>query len=55
MGYTIFYLLIVEGRLDCFYPLAVTNNAAVNLHIGFVWVCFPLSCVYTWEWNCWVI
>ena len=45
-----------EGYLGCFQVLAVTNKAAINMHVQvFVWTCFKFLCVNAKEHNCWII
>lgn len=40
---------------DCFYFLAIMNNAAVAAHMQiFVWTCFQFSYIGTYELSCWV-
>lgn len=43
----------VDGRLGCSHLLAITNNAAVNICVKFVWTCVFISLVLCpWDWIC---
>lgn len=52
MDVPLFVCLFTDGRLVCFCCVAVTNKAAVNMHLPvFAYLCFHFSWVNSWQEN----